>query len=501
MQQEKNSGRYAQPYSSSLHGKKILLIPLDSRPVNTDYISLLAKIGGATVNFPHQGLDRFGRYANYEKIKKFLLAHISECDVVFIGIPEWLNGGIIAGRQVSTYTKNAYRLQELKSILKKYPKKKVYAINLIPRELPASSSPAFKYHHEIVVYGRRYNQYLTAKTADEKKRIQNIMSDIRKLVPRVYVEDYVRLFEQNMRVQRELAGWVKEGIIKEMLIGMDDTSSMGLPKVWERRLQHFITENHLSNVHVMTGADDLTCLLLARYKNESTHTGSRYIVTFSNEREKNNVLAYDGKPLNQVIQEKIRFLQPDPPADVSAPIYVYVHSQDETLDRVDRWANGNPHAIKGVADVVSSVSGDTTWMENFLRQNLEQKVESYSAWNTSGNTLGLLLSHLEMIRDQPTWNEANEKWLITRYIEDYYFNIIKRAEYVKKYASPDRLTRQEQDQICEEVKTRSNVFIRTLTFETMHGGEKRIKKPSFIVERAALPWGRIFEIHYRFRHL
>ncbi|WCK55753.1 DUF4127 family protein [Aneurinibacillus sp. Ricciae_BoGa-3] len=486
-------------YTHSLHGKRVLLIPLDSRPVNTDYVALLGQMAGARVILPPSGLDHFQKAADYSKLKAFLVKNIASCDAVFIGIPEWLNGGIVQGRLINTYTANMYRLEELKNILLKHPGKNVYILNIIPREMPAYLSKAAKYNSELVIYGRRYNQLLNAPSTEEADRIRNIMRDIEKLIPARYVKDYMGLFQQNLRVQYELINWAETGVVRELLIGLDDTSSMGIPKVSEKAIESLISENQLSNVRIMSGADDLTALLLARYKNEINHTGSRYVVTFSHELEKGRVRAYDGKPLENVIHDKIQLLQPDNPASISPPMHIYVHSYDESMDKVERWANENQGSIKGVADLSATANGNTTtWTENFLRQKLFTKVESYSGWNTSGNALGLLLAHMEMIRDQPTWNDAYQKWMLTRYVEDYYFNNIKRGEYAAKYSSIGRLTAGQEKQIGDDITQKSNLLIDLLTFATMRGGKRIVVKPRYRIAKAELPWDRVFEIRYHF---
>ena len=152
--------------------KKILLIPLDSRPVNTSYPTLLGAIAGCQVLYPTRGLDHFMVPADYAQLKNYLLTHINNADAVIISLPEWLNGGIIEARDSHSYINNQTRLQELKNILAQYPEKKVYLLGLIPRELPSYKLDAFKYKDQIMAYSQLYDDFSNAQNIMEKFRIQ-----------------------------------------------------------------------------------------------------------------------------------------------------------------------------------------------------------------------------------------------------------------------------------------------------------------------------------------
>jgi hypothetical protein len=483
---------------NTFSGKRIVLIPLDSRPVNTEYIATLAQIGGATVVYPKDGLDLYTQPADYPKLKEFLTRELPQADAVFICIPEWLNGSLIEGRNTCSYIQNAHRLDDLKAILSPYRSKRIYLMGLIPREKPSYSGAAFKYTTELTQYGRKYTQYMLSKTITGRNYLLYFLRHLESSIPTPYVQDYLRLFNENMRVLYTLADWTKDGIVDEVVIGTDDTSDIGLPKFSQKRIKEYCAEQGIQHVHIMAGADDITALLLARYKNEITHSASQYDVTFSHEDLKNNVKAYDGQALTEVIQDKAAFVQPEEKTTVKPPVSMalYIHSQEESIDRLEHWIEANPERLRGVADVSYASFMDTGWMENYLRQELSRKIDSYAAWNTSGNTIGLLIAHMEMIRDQANWNEAHERWLALRYAEDYYYNIIKRYEYVQRYSSIKKLSPEEELSLMKGVTSYTNTFLATLSLATRRDGYETSIPVSYRVKNASLPWHRIFEIRY-----
>lgn len=483
-----------------LAGKKIVLIPLDSRPVNTEYITMLGEISGTSVVYPKEGMDEYRRSADYPKIKAFLMRELPKADAVFICVPQWLNGSLIEGRHTMSYILNGHRLDDLKSILSAYKDKKVYLIGLIPREKPSYAGAAFSYATELTQYGRKYAQYMLSKTEVSRNYMLYFLRKLESSIPSMYVKDYLRLFNENARVLYILSDWAKAGLVDEVVIGTDDTSDIGLPKLNEWRIRQYCREQGIRNVHIMTGADDITALLLARYKNEVTGSASRYDITFSHEGLKSKIKAYDGQPLNEVIRDKIAFVQPEEPVNsVPASLSLYIHSHEESIEKLKRWIHENPGRVRGVADVSYAGFLDTVWMENYLRQQLSREIDSFAAWNTSGNTLGLLVAHMEMIRDQPTWNTAHEKWLTLRYAEDYYYNVIKRYEFAMRYPSTMELSPNEEEALMKEVETQTNKFLTTLSLATRRDGHQESVPVPIRVEKAALPWHRIFEIRYIWR--
>ncbi|AMA73843.1 Protein of unknown function [Aneurinibacillus thermoaerophilus] len=486
--------------SGSFAGKKIVLIPLDSRPVNTEYIKMLSEIGGASVVYPEDGLDHYERPSDYAKIKSFLIQQLPTADAVFICVPQWLNGSLIEGRHAESYVRNAYRLAELQSILSAYKYKTIYLIGLIPREKPSYITPAFKYSTELTQYGRKYAQYMMANTVKGRNYMLYFLRQMQNTIPFSYVRDYLKLFNENTRVLYTMADWAKAGLVDGVVIGLDDTSDMGLPKFNEMRLLQYCKEQNIRNVYIMPGADDITALLLARYKNELSGSASRYDVTFSHEQLQNTIKAYDGQPLAEVIRKKIAFVQPKSPASGQpALLSLYVHSHEEPIENLQNWIRAHPNNLRGVADVSYASFLETGWMENYLRQKLSSKIHSYAAWNTSGNTIGLLVAHLEMIRDEPTWNEAHERWLALRYAEDYYYNTIKRYEYALRYSSSKKVPPLEEKMLMENVTKRTNQFLATLSLATRKNGRYVAISPAPRIAKAELPWHRIFEIGYTFR--
>ncbi len=481
--------------TNDLQSKKILLIPLDSRPVNTSYVSILGGIAGIEVIYPRLGLDLYTQPCDFPVIENFLMKHIPSVDGVIIGIPEWLNGGMIEARNAQSYVKNQYRIDQLKEILSRYPDKKVYLINLIPRETPSYTLNSFNYRDEIISFGKMVDEFCTTKL-NNKDKLWARLKQMERPSTTPYIDEYINLFEENYKVTRELMTWVQLGIADELLIGMDDTSATGMTKVTERRIKDYIHQKSIKNVTLMAGADELSSLILARYKNELTQKGSNYSITYSCSSDKNKIFPYDGRSVALVVKEKIDYIQPFHSTH-DLPLELYIHSSEEPITDLVQWTTTHKNELKGVANLAFAFT-PITWMEEFFQNDLDQQIESFSGWNTAANTLGLLIAHMEMIKDIPTWNDRHAKWVSLRYIEDYYYNLNKRKEYSSTFSPFCTLNLLEEEELTTELCQESNNLLQNLSIVTRQD-EKKYSRPSpYDVTHIDLPWNRIYEISCSF---
>lgn len=475
--------------------KKVLLIPLDSRPVNTTNVSLLGGIAGIQVIYPQKGLDFYTNPCDFPVIEDFLIDHIQSVDGVIIGIPEWLNGGMIEARNAQSYVKNQYRIERLKEILSKYPEKKVYLINLIPREIPSYTLNSFQYRKEIMTFGKQYDEFCISEL-NNRDMLWGRIKGIENTGTTPYINDYINLFEENYKVTKELMDWVQTGIADELIIGMDDTSVTGMAKFTERRIRNDINEDPIQNVTLMTGADELSSLILARYKNELTKQGSNYSITYSCSADKNKIYPYDGRSIAQVVKEKTKFVQPFN-SKHDLPIKIYIHSSEEPISDLVQWTETQENEMKGVANLAFAYTS-ITWMEDFFHHHLNERIESFSGWNTAANTLGLLIAHLEMIKDIPTWNGHHEQWVYLRYIEDYYYNLKKRKEYSSTYSPFYMLNPMKEKELTSSMCNESNELLDNLSIVTRQNGKTYCIPSQYDVAYIDFPWNRIYEISCNF---
>jgi len=79
------------------------IIPLDSRPCNTQYPELLGEMANSIVEIPYQYLDNYLTPADRAMLWSWLDTKAKDFDKIIINTTELLQGGLIASRHPQSY--------------------------------------------------------------------------------------------------------------------------------------------------------------------------------------------------------------------------------------------------------------------------------------------------------------------------------------------------------------------------------------------------------------
>jgi hypothetical protein len=107
----------------------IIFVPLDSRPVNTQNVSILTKMWGKNLILPPKNvLDDYTRPGDYEKLQNWLYKEASQDNVyaIVISVQQYINGGLIASRDIKNYNDYEKRLLTLYNFIKRIKVKHNY---------------------------------------------------------------------------------------------------------------------------------------------------------------------------------------------------------------------------------------------------------------------------------------------------------------------------------------------------------------------------------------
>ncbi|MDK2794185.1 MAG: hypothetical protein PWP75_814, partial [Caldanaerobacter sp.] len=170
--------------------KDIVFVPLDSRPVNTQNVLLLTNMWGKNLILPpSDSLDYYKKPGNFQKLYSWLKTSVSHKRnyAIVISLQQYLNGGLIASRQLENYTQYKEKLDLLYSFLKENKGKNVIIFSVIPRLTPSKE----EYSDKL----KRFS-YLTDKIdlfhiPDDIKEKEKIVSSI----PHQILDEYINLFE------------------------------------------------------------------------------------------------------------------------------------------------------------------------------------------------------------------------------------------------------------------------------------------------------------------
>ncbi|MCL1849393.1 MAG: DUF4127 family protein, partial [Clostridiales bacterium] len=201
----------------------VLLLPLDSRPVNTDLPRQLASIGGIDLVMPKSDiLDQFLTPSNPETLYAWL-RDVGESlfDVSVIHLNELLFGGLLHSREFSQYQNANEKMQTLFDyLLRRNPStsNKLVLVYILPRLLPSQYDEAmWAYEKELPELSQlRHRQALSTSDPGLAEQIRVLEGSI----PREIRTRYERVYTEAYNTCALLLDWLQSGLIGEVVIGL-----------------------------------------------------------------------------------------------------------------------------------------------------------------------------------------------------------------------------------------------------------------------------------------
>lgn len=283
------------------------------------------------------------------------------------------------------------------------------------------------------------------------------------------------------------------GVLETLLIGCDDGGAYGWTRQEREHLERRVIDMQLSErVLIYPGADELACVLLARVLRPEPLPIQ---VHWTYPEQQNQVTRYEGLPLQATLAAQARAAGVDVRAEASLQLWVHNppgEQIDQYLDRESRvqtpprnWlplfsllASGVPVAL---ADVCYANGGDRQLLEALDAQQLSFDLQAYAAWNTAGNTLGMLLAWLKLLPVKPA-SPRQQRFLIERLADDGWYQGHLRQQLCSHYSEPVTL-----NSCVQGIAWFNQRFREWLTWMPQAPETLEILRLNF-------PWRRFFEV-------
>lgn len=431
--------------------KKIVVLPLDDRPVNYDYPRLLAAIAGVEVELPpREWLGNPWRNSQHEKLIGWLRQATPEADALIIAADTLAYGGLIPSRQISDPLEaSTKRLEILAQFKTAKPDCPIYASSVIQRVSRDNSSEEERpYWSE---YGSRIFRlsYLEHKSGlDEASEAEVAERDrLKKEIPTEIYNDYLNIRTRNHQVNLYMLELVKNGIVDYLLLPQDDTADYGWNISEARIIQRLIRLNELTQRSITyPGADEIGCLLLARCICAQSGFAPRVFPRFSSSSSTALITEYEDRPMLELIKAHLAPLNGTLTEDTQeANLILFVNapaiqqgagelqwaaqfSKEELIQKVpetlrqyieELYCDWNFQATRremqtprrspeefcravvdavsreknvAVADVAFVNGSDLILGQQLLQHPEIARLAAYGGWNTAGNTLGTVLA-------------------------------------------------------------------------------------------------------------
>lgn len=494
---------------------KILLIPLDDRPVTYSYPQLLAKLGGAeAVVPPRTMMGSLSRGAQIDELFNFCEGCLSrnEVDAAVICLDSLLYGGLITSRRSTEQVKS---IQARLDRLKKWKELSTKPITIYAQSSIMRISDNYD-NTEEKEYWSRFGRELFEwsaclhRLASGEKLAPGLLESLERRIPGEIRQDYLDTRFRNFTINMTVLKSMEDGLIDHLVFSQDDSGAWGL-NVGERdRLISVSQQMSLQNkVNIYAGADEVMCTLLGRLLMAENKPALN--LHFSPEACRTVASRYEGQDIGTTIQAQIKAIgltaadRAASDTSFSSPtsnaLTMIVHGPSERqgdhitlpglpdFSQIDssKAAANTISLIESapgfviLCDVVYANGGDPLLMEQLIkRPELLKKICSYAGWNTTGNTTGSALGTAictiaGMAINNKSVSDSQKRSLFTRLVDDWAYQTKVRKE-LQNEPSTQRLA----ELISPYIKTVSAA----LAFE-----------PSV---RLSFPWRRTFEIEIGF---
>lgn len=514
----------------------LAMAPLDERPVNTRYPRSLAAIAGIDLRFPPDAiLGRARVPADMSAISFWLCEAVEEgAQAVFV-CAEMLGYGNLTNSRISDDSAASVisRLGILEALGKTVP---VHVFSIVTRVANANEcveEPLYwKEWGELCYrYGKLAHRALIGDAqpgSDEAEEFRKLEAQI----PEEVRNDWLLRRLRNHTVNLAVLEMAARGSISSLRLTSDDTSEYGLSareRDWIAAWPDLIGDHLASRVRMHPGADEVGSALVAWWLNTTRRTHlPRVWVDYAIETDATLVAPYEDVPISETVFGQVvscgcvpattpheadfvlAVVTPSPRlTDYSADFLNDDRSErseayHQQIDRLARWQNaGKPIAI---ADVAYPNGADPLYTEiltNGISSLNPGSLAAYGAWNTAGNTLGVVIAQASCapaigddLADQTERARAQRIFLAHRFLEDgAYQSHVRRAvreEATAKWGrqDPDPDSPEEIAWMCELIEAKLAVRLLALRAHGVGIGLS-IKKNS-----VTLPWNRTFEVDF-----
>ncbi|WP_028828604.1 DUF4127 family protein [Proteocatella sphenisci] len=479
----------------------ISIVPLDSRPCNTQYPQLTGGIMNQAILLPPSDmLDNYTSPSDSESLWTWMQENAKLSDHMIIFTNQLFNGGLISSRSYVNSDSISYDVSRLEKFVLDNPELKVTVVSILPRLLPSQFDMYFKkYQKSLASWGKQLDLNYTMQKSEP-----TFPSD----VPAEIAQRYRDLYTYHADLTTAISEMAEKDIIKNYYIGQDDGEQFAPSNIIYRSL---LSGSH-KNVIVQKGADELTMMICA-LENPTPHEIN---LVYTNPSLVNTYLPYESAPLNEIVKEKLSVLGIT--VNPEAKDTLIVHNDPLHPEQVAALIPDVKSGYIAVADVSYTNRGDANLKDLLFKKDSLSTIDAYSGWNTAANTIGTVLSqyiateYLKLNYDKLEPSTVTEsldslmKFKYVRLAEDiiYQGTMVNNMRTIftardMRMANGDLYSdrKYEAEQLLNEYAFKYvfelNQIFRGSNY--IHLGERTVEtKYNFVNSTFTYPWHRTFEV-------
>lgn len=571
---------------------ELLLLPLDSRPVCSTMVQKLGKLAGINVIVPPKELlDNYQEPADRKKLWSWLQKETSQGKNSIVSADILLHGSLLQTRQhVATEAEQTEFLEELRKLQEQTPPNynsmtnqargntagqfQLNLFSVIPRLLVSDEIyPDCWYQWHLM----RYSQLLDLVETSGDYAMTKELLEYKEEIPAEILNKYTNIFTQsqsfNEKLLEQLAALLSTdkaqaiyspssetlGSAKPFsplfIIGQDDSSPFGLPKMTATYLERQIEEKQLQDRALLTyGADEIAVLLLARHFLQQSQWQPKLYLHYGLPNTEFKHMPYMAASTGATLRNQAQLVGAqivESPA--AADIVLFVHCGDDDAKPTAGEAEQLAKYLKqnkqiALIDLSTNFEAEEMLLPKLLEQNVPiNGLAAYAGWNTFSNSSGTAIAQSVIFagrlhqleqneatqsftsysrkkhalqaknstegasEGQSPNNEAaiaalyaaNLNFTAERMLEDYYYQKLIHPElrpYLESFGTtPTDLEPEEKTQTEYRIQERLALyadwlFWRSLGRAPFYADANQAYYLADLTVGAKLPWNRIFEV-------
>ncbi|KHM51299.1 Protein of unknown function [Anaerovibrio lipolyticus DSM 3074] len=414
--------------------KKILLVPLDSRPPCGQLVADNGRTAGIEIILPpSETMDFYTLPGDTSKMRKWLYDEIKNCDEAIISIDQLLYGGLIASRNKTIKDEDITALAEyLKKLHGDNPNIKIHAFSILPRMNPPDFVEKYQDRKKLMEWSRLVHKYDDNPLSETAEKIQVLEREI----PSEQIKAYIEIYNRNLRLNCLLANLVADGTLEDLSFGQDDGEVYSLPNLKLKEFMHYLHKNQIAKdkLAIVHGADEVALSILTNIISRSN--SFKVYVDYSSEKAAIKVMPYMAICNQDTANERLNFhhdIIVSTPEEADYILFISA-TDEETMDRrrynaeklLDYQQRGKPVAL---VDLSKSFIAQEALLPILLKENFPvNSLIAYAGWNTASNSIGTAVSQAEIYltalnqgleQDRVVYSNLNN--LNNRICEDYYY--------------------------------------------------------------------------------
>lgn len=465
--------------------KKIGFLPIDNRPVCYDLPKMIANID-SDVKFylpPKNLLGSLTKNADRNALFEWL-EDLNDVDFLVISADTLIYGGLIPSRRSSdTKEEIENRLLKLRNILLKKTNCKTLVFSSIMRISNNNFNEEEKEYWAD--FGKKIFEYsfeLHRSEIEGNRSAKEKATQIAKEIPPEILIDWLSTRERNFSVNKEYVKMFDDGVFDTLIFSKDDCAKYGF-NVKEAKYFELLAQTR-KGMFVKTGADEIPLTLLSR----CISAGKKIKIApiYTNPDEIDKISKYEDVSVKESVESQILTAGGSVSAPDEADLILYVNNfkgeQGELVMNVDTEPFDGEFIRFDkpffVVDILNANGADNKFVEKMLENGLNSEFFGYSAWNTTGNSLGSGIA------------VAVTKFLAQKY-EDSAFKKLETVRLLDDWAYQANLRKEFKAENLTDSNEIKNRFLRY---------EKEVAK-ALNVDTSEIsysfPWNRFFEIEVK----